>query len=74
MRCRYTVIVRDDLSGPATFTRGFVEAADLEDAIEIAMAQVVEVVESLAVRSMSVRVDGVDGRAVTVTVGPSEDQ
>jgi hypothetical protein len=72
MRCHYTVIVRDLGSAPASFDRGFVEAADLEDAIEIAMAQVIGVVESLTVRSMTVRVDGVDGRAVTVTVGPPE--
>jgi hypothetical protein len=73
MRCHYTVIVRDLGSTPATFDRGMVEAADLEDAIEIAMAQVIGVVESLTVRSMTVRVDGVDGRAVTVTVGPETD-
>ena len=72
MRCRYTVIVRDAGSGPATFDRGFVEATDLEDAIEIAMAEYTDFVDTLTVRSMSVRVDGVDGRAVTVTVGPPE--
>ena len=68
MRCHYTVCVRALGNAPATFTRGTVEAPDLEDAIEVAMGYYVEVVESLTVRLMSVRVEGTDGRAVTVTV------
>jgi hypothetical protein len=68
MRCRYTVIVRGDRLQAASITRGTVEAPDLEDAIEVAMGYYVEVVESLTVRLMSVRVEGTDGRAVTVTV------